>query len=156
MTLTEEFGYCIYMNKTSIRKLLAKRKSEILNNIKLLRRELSEIRAMEQALTIQSDDPKNSRNPELRSNQSLTFQDMIMLILKSTPEGATANELLEMIDGRFNKKIMRSSISPQLSRLKQKGKITLKDGVWVIISDSPETPDLFEELPQQQNGETSG
>jgi hypothetical protein len=144
------------MNKTSIRKLLAKRKSEILNNIKLLRRELSEIRAMEQALTIQSDGPKNSRNPELRSNQSLTFQDMIMLTLKSTPEGATANELLEMIDGRFNKKIMRSSISPQLSRLKQKGKVTLKDGMWAIISDSPETPDLFEELPQQQNGGTSG
>jgi hypothetical protein len=144
------------MNKTSIRKLLAKRKSEILNNIKLLRRELSEIRAMEQALTIQSDDPKNSRNHELRSNQSLTFQDMIMLTLKSTPEGATANELLEMIDGRFNKKIMRSSISPQLSRLKQKGKVTLKDGMWAIISDSPETPDLFEELPQQQNGGTLG
>jgi hypothetical protein len=111
---------------------------------------------MEQALTIQSDDPKNSRNHELRSNQSLTFQDMIMLTLKSTPEGATANELLEMIDGRFNKKIMRSSISPQLSRLKQKGKVTLKDGMWAIISDSPETPDLFEELPQQQNGGTLG
>lgn len=143
------------MNKTSIRKLLAKRKSEILNNIKVLRRELSEIRAMEQALTIQSDDLKNSKNPEFGSNQSLTFQDMIMLILKNTPEGATANELLEMIDRRFNKKIMRSSISPQLSRLKQKGRVTLKDGIWTIISDSPETPDLFEELSQQQNGGTS-
>lgn len=119
--------YTVLMNQTT-REFIAARETEILKKIKDLREELREIRVIKNAL-ISHD------NPELSESISsmLTFQDMIVSVLNAHPKGgAEALEILDLIDKKFNKQIVRSSISPQLSRLKQKGVLQLENGIWSL------------------------
>ena len=122
------------MDNTPIRALVNKRKKEIFNQIKELRNELREIKAVEQTLLNQgaSDSQSDSR----RKGAAITFQDMIVTVLENIPQGADANQILELIDKEFGKKIKRSSVSPQLSRLKANGVLTLKDNIWSLINQT--------------------
>lgn len=108
-----------------------------------MRDELREIRAIKDALIVRS-------NPEMADKVSsgLTFQDMIVAVLNGLDTGAaTALEILDLIDQKFEKKILRSSISPQLSRLKDKGVLNLDNGYWTLTTafkaKKAETPDLL-------------
>jgi hypothetical protein len=59
------------------------------------------------------------------------------------PNGSTANELLEMFHQKYGRDdIIRSSLSPQLSRMKVDGEIVREGLVWKL---PPDTPALFEE-----------
>jgi hypothetical protein len=65
-------------------------------------------------------------------------------VLKDHPDGMTALEILHEINTRyFAGRIERTSLSPQLSRLKDRdGKIVLKGNRWLLL---PEAPQLFDD-----------
>jgi hypothetical protein len=63
----------------------------------------------------------------------------VLEVLKLKPEGMTALEILAEINSRyFDGKIMRTSLSPQLSRLKDRDKkITLRGNRWYLLAEQP-------------------
>jgi hypothetical protein len=71
-----------------------------------------------------------------------TIIQAVLEVLKRRPDGMTALEILAEINARyFEGKIARTSLSPQLSRLKDRdGKIDLRGERWFI---APEQPSLF-------------
>lgn len=72
----------------------------------------------------------------------ISIMDAVMAVLQDRPEGMTANEILAEINTRyFGGTIVRSSLSPQLSRLKNRdGKIELRGKKWFAL---PAEPNLF-------------
>src|SRR6185436_5481931 len=66
--------------------------------------------------------------------QNLTIKDLVRKALTEQFEfGATANELLEFFSHAWGRSdIVRTSLSPQLSRLKQQGEIILDGQKWKI------------------------
>lgn len=129
------------MEQKDIISLIKNRKSEIINKINELRSELRKIRALENSL--------RNNNLDLFSNsvqsEKHTFKDMIIGVLKLMPDGGTANQILESIQNKYGINIMRSSISPQLSRLKQDGFLDVEKKVWKMTEKKSDYPD-FEKL----------
>lgn len=123
------------MENLDIRDLIKKKKQELLHQIKLLKADLIEVRLLEKTLSERTK--KFATEQELRKKGNMTFQDMILDVLSEKPEGARATEILFLIEQKFNVKIERSSISPQLSRLKdKKHKLELVNGLWRTINAS--------------------
>ena len=107
---------------TPLRQFLTQREAEIIEQVKVLERELREIRAARAALLAESG--------EVAPKHSPTIKDMVRQILISRPEGYRAKELLQEIQKRFGVTIERTSLSPQLSRLRESEEITLENGRW--------------------------
>jgi hypothetical protein len=130
---------------TVLRQFLSRREAEILDQMKVLERELEEIRAAWGALELETGSP--------RAKQSPTIKDMVRQILRGRPDGLRAKELLREIQDRFGVTIERTSLSPQLSRLRESGEITLENGRWYSLQipieglrppDGKRTPDPME------------
>lgn len=83
---------------------------------------------------------------------SLTMKELIIkALLERFENGATAAQLLSFFSEAWGRKdIMRSSFSPQLSRLKNDGVIVLNGKVWSLASD-----DVNENEPPKGGSETS-
>ena len=111
---------------------------------KALKAEMEEVRRLKAAIKTASGQPAKkprtrARNPE----DGPTFKDMIKVVLAEKGDGADALEIIDLIKDKFNKTLMRTSISPQLSRMKANGDLVLEDKVWFL-------PQHYEkkELPQ--------
>ncbi|MEO1046892.1 MAG: hypothetical protein AAFW59_01050 [Pseudomonadota bacterium] len=76
---------------------------------------------------------RRKANPDL---QELTFKQLTLKALSEHFEdGATANELLDFFRTRWGRTdIVRTSLSPQLTRLKRDGKISLNGKTWRLAS----------------------
>lgn len=125
--------YASTMSNATIHTFLTNRKKEIFSQIKALRHELAELRLVEQTLSgrVASDSASaGTRGIE----KPPTFQDMIVQVLAGRPQGATAIDILQLIEAIFGKKIIRSSISPQLSRLKSAGVLILENNMWRLVN----------------------
>jgi hypothetical protein len=72
----------------------------------------------------------------------ITIMEAIMVVLDHKPNGMTANEILaELNEKYFGGELMRHSLSPQLSRLKDRDKkIELRGDRWIKL---PTQPSLF-------------
>lgn len=90
--------------------------------MKLLERELAEIRTTWGAL--KGDGSAPPRQP------AMTIKEMIRQIVRGRPDGLAAGEILREIESRFGVGVERTSLSPQLSRLRAAGEVTLQDGRW--------------------------
>jgi hypothetical protein len=95
--------------------------------IESLRQELQKIELALKAV----DDSAGSRPP--------TIMQAVLEVLKDRPDGMTAQEILAEINTRyFVGKIVRPSLSPQLSRLKDRDKkIELRGNRWFRLPDQP-------------------
>lgn len=61
----------------------------------------------------------------------LTIKQAVLQILEPiAPRGLTALSILERLRTQFSMDYPRESLSPQLSRLKGEGKVTLEGGLW--------------------------
>jgi hypothetical protein len=81
---------------------------------------------------------KTLEDAEAKSAQP-TIMNAVLEVLKQQPEGMTALEILDEINSRyFNGKYVRTSLSPQLSRLKDRDrKITLRGNRWYLLAEEP-------------------
>ncbi|WEK45613.1 MAG: hypothetical protein P0Y56_11290 [Candidatus Andeanibacterium colombiense] len=81
---------------------------------------------------------RRKANPDI---QNLTFQQLVVKALSEhLTNGATANELLDFFRREWGKEIMRTSLSPQLSRLKADDVIELRGKVWHLVRNENEPP----------------
>lgn len=74
------------------------------------------------------------------SEDYASIRDLIMAALnteKFLSDGAEAGELRDFIRETYGRDIIRTSFSPQLSRLKQDGAIKSNNGRWTIIAGHP-------------------
>lgn len=100
---------------------------------KALKAEMEEVKRLRAAIKAASGDaPKTPRKRSRSPEDGPTFKEMIKVVLTEKGAGADALEIIELIKTRFNKEIKRTSISPQLSRLKASGDLILEDKVWVL------------------------
>ncbi|HZG09750.1 MAG TPA: hypothetical protein VEZ70_12290 [Allosphingosinicella sp.] len=110
---------------TALRQFLSRREAEVLKQISELEKELAEIRMTWAAL--QSETPRQQRS------STQTIKEMVRNILRGRPDGLTATEILQEIEQRHGVCIERTSLSPQLSRLRASDELTLEDGRWYSV-----------------------
>jgi uncharacterized protein YqgV (UPF0045/DUF77 family) len=138
---------------SNARDLLLNRRSEISGKVAPLVAEIARLRE----LLLQKQGEYAACQAELDQIQSalkaieeteiksqLTIMQAVLEVLKDHPDGMTALEILHEINTRyFAGRIERTSLSPQLSRLKDRdGKIVLKGNRWLLL---PEAPQLFDD-----------
>jgi hypothetical protein len=72
-------------------------------------------------------------------NRQITIMEAVLNVLNENPQGMTALEILAEINTRyFGGSLRRTSLSPQLSRLKDRDKkIELRGNVWFRLPDEP-------------------
>ncbi|MGE3251649.1 MAG: hypothetical protein AB7J28_08865 [Hyphomonadaceae bacterium] len=79
---------------------------------------------------------------EIAENEGLTLKQIALKALtEGFPDGATAAQLVEFIEKNYHRRIERSSLSPQLSRLKEHDKLLVQDGkLWKLAPKTTEPP----------------
>lgn len=102
---------------------------------KALKVELEEVKMLKAAIKGVASANSPARKRTRSTNNGPTFKDMIKTVLKEKGSGAEALELIDLIEDRFGQKIKRTSISPQLSRLKADGELTLIGKEWWLTGD---------------------
>jgi hypothetical protein len=92
---------------------------------------------------------KRKANPDI---QNLTFKQLVVKALtEQFRNGATANEMLDFFKREWGRDVMRTSLSPQLTRLKKDNLIELEGKTWHLskAAKASGTPRLFPD----ENGE---
>jgi hypothetical protein len=110
---------------TTLRDFIARRKGEIRDQLKALKAELKELQVAENALGGQE-----AAAPAAPSSSAPTIKDMALAVLSNAPDGFNSAEILAAIKEEFSREIERTSLSPQLSRLKDAGTIVLNGDRW--------------------------
>lgn len=136
---------------SSARDLLLNRRSEISGQVtplvadiarlrEALAKKQSELAAWNAELDQIHSALKAIEETETRSQ--LTIMQAVLEVLRDHPEGMTAYEILREINARyFGGNVVRTSLSPQLSRLKDRDrKIDLDGNRWFLL---PQEPTLF-------------
>jgi hypothetical protein len=114
----------LFSESTRLRKALIENESAI----SVLHGELKQIDTALKAL----DDADAKRKP-------ITIMEAVLEILRHKPAGMTAQEILaELNEKYFDGRIARHSLSPQLSRLKDRDKkVELRGKRWFRLPDEP-------------------
>lgn len=117
---------------STLRHFLAAREAEIREQIKLLRAELTELKRAKAAIENPEGLPDETAEGEVRDSTRVTIKDMVRTVFgrPEAAKGLVAGEVLEAIERSFNVKMERTSLSPQLSRLRESGDVVLQDGRW--------------------------
>ncbi len=134
-----------------VREELANMQRSLRNQLGRLTTEIEsvklELQDVDTALAAIDGKIKSSNVAQVRTNNESsaprTIKEMILEILALMPDGAEATELLSFIDERFGKKLERTSLSPQLSRLKKDGLISLSGKVWTINEEGSDESEPF-------------
>jgi len=110
---------------TTLRDFIAQREGEIKDQLKALKAELRELQVAKGALDGQvPPPPAPSGGP--------TIKEMAKTVLSAdvAKDGMTSHEILAAIKQEFDRDIDRTSLSPQLSRLKADDEVVLVGDNW--------------------------
>lgn len=110
---------------TTLRDFIASREIEIRDLQKALKLEFRELQLAKAAL----DGQQNASSSV--STSGPTIKEMARELLSNAPKGLTSAGVLEGIKKSFGRDIERTSLSPQLSRLKDDGELVLEGEVWL-------------------------
>lgn len=110
---------------------------ETLNQLIEKRRLLQEeLRAIDAAIAAYERAQQLSLFPRriTKSNESRrkTIKQDALFVLSKAASGLTAREILNELNRTVRPELERETLSPQLSRLRQAGKLTYDDGIWSI------------------------
>ena len=120
---------------TTLRDFIASRKSAIKSEIRDLRKELNDLKLAEAALSGQKLDAGQDESPP-----SLTIKDMIRAVLRNANGPLMSPNILQEIQSDFGRAIERTSLSPQLSRMKDDGEVYMTELGWLLTVTSPASP----------------
>ena len=121
---------------------LAEREEKLRSEIESLNRDLSEITVERQEIGhILSSVRINSFHQDLKPSNvaRLTIKEAVLKTLRSYNRPMGALEILDKLKEDFGMVYERTSLSPQLSRLKAEEKISLDRGAWSLKIQSPGT-----------------
>ena len=108
---------------TTLRDFIARRETEIREQQRALKTELRELQLAKAALEGQAE-------TATLGSPSMTIKEMAREVLSGQPNGLNSAGILDGIRKLFNREIERTSLSPQLSRLKEDGELLLENDVW--------------------------
>lgn len=123
-----------------VKTLLERRRASYVQREKELQAELAQLQAMirnlEAAMAVlQSSIQEHGIAGE---TPRMTIKEGVMQVLRQVaPRGLSALSILERLRVDLDMDYPRTSLSPQLSRLKQEGKIRLEGGVWFLNENGP-------------------
>lgn len=124
---------------TGIRDFISKRRAELEAKLSALAEpiyaELAELDAAEAALAPKRAQQQADGDQRATDENKMTIKDMVLDVLGVVPS-ADANEVLKYIKQRFGVELARTSLSPQLSRLKGDGKIVLRGKRWSLAQNN--------------------
>lgn len=134
---------------TSVRDFLRAKRAELqaeLGPVELklsaLRRELAEVERAEKALGPVGVDEafemifqRPIHTPANGVLKEGTIKDFVVRVLSDKPDGLVAVDILARINKRFGTKYPRTSLSPQLSRLKNEGVLERHGVVWRLAKE---------------------
>jgi hypothetical protein len=101
--------------------------------IEKLEGELAQLDTAGYALGLVNGLPRPSLGITRRVTPTVTIKEAVMSVLQSYPNGLPALQILEEINKRNSTNYRRTSLSPQLSRLKQEGKLTQQGINWIPV-----------------------
>lgn len=78
------------------------------------------------------DDPYLPETRVEKRNPEMTMKESALEILRECTGGLTTNDILDVMNDRLKTSYPRSSLSPQLSRLKGEGKVFRENGRWML------------------------
>jgi chromosome condensin MukBEF ATPase and DNA-binding subunit MukB len=118
---------------------LATQRQQIQSKIDRLERELSDLNRVAKTIGIVNG---LDIEPHItsRSRPELTIKEAALKVLRDHPEGLIALDILKEINERFGLGILRTSLSPQLSRLKQERKVNNAGMAWTLASRAQTEP----------------
>ncbi len=129
--------------KISLREFISRREAEIRELRSQLLAELRELKAAKTA--IESGDETAPFKSDARREP--TIKEMIISVLTERRGQGTAEQMISWILEDFGRSVLRSSLSPQMSRLKQDGKLRDVGGVWMLTQLHPTSGDSRGVLP---------
>lgn len=109
---------------TPLREFLSRRDAEIKEQMKLLRAEQKEIQVARAALDAEGGDDA----PYGALTGTPTIKEMAKDVLSGAQDGMTSSEILAAIKEKFGRTVDRTSLSPQLTRLKDNEKVLVLSG----------------------------
>jgi hypothetical protein len=111
---------------TTLRDFIANREAEIREQLKALKAEQKELQLAKAAL----DGPEPATSTP--KSGGMTIKDMALFVLRTeaAKDGMTSHQILAGIKQEFHREIDRTSLSPQLSRLKADEEIGLIGEKW--------------------------
>jgi hypothetical protein len=114
----------------SLREFIRAREADIQKQIESLRSELRDLALARQAI----DGAPAPRNPTVQRGTAPTIKEMILEVLEKRPNGGVADQIIEWVKADYGVDVPRSSMSPQLSRLKSDLSVHLhaKTKVWQL------------------------
>lgn len=110
---------------TTLRDFIAQREAEIRDQQKALKAELRDLQIAKNALESQSGSESSKAQ-----GTTLTIKEMAREVLSHQPNGLNSSGILDGIKKTFGRDVERTSLSPQLSRLKDDGELALDGDVW--------------------------
>jgi hypothetical protein len=136
-----------------LRDYIEQRRDAIKTQLAVLKQELRELAIAENA--IRAGVPSDARGPSTRTfgeGHRQTIKDKVVNILKNRVGGADANEIISMISDTYGETVVRESLSPQLSRLKQEGLLTLNGKIWSLSLEKKDSETTISEPFSQIGG----
>src|SRR5262249_19080342 len=108
----------------------------------------AQLAEMAAALTVLDSKPHRAeitKMGEIGNDEKLTIKEMVVEVLGVLGRGADALEILRLINERFQADLERTSLSPQLSRLKTDGILDRQGMIWILKQKGPAEagPSLF-------------
>lgn len=110
----------------TLRDFIAKRETEIRDQQKALKAELRELQAAKAAIDAT---PQTGATGQAVTG-AVTIKDMARDVLHQHPDGLNSAGILAGIKTMFDRDVERTSLSPQLSRLKDDGALVLSGELW--------------------------
>ena len=149
------------MNNESLEQFIIRRRAELKQAEELLRKKLAEIEQENEQLLAAAATARVPVDQEFtrqklsasrvpRRLKLMTIKEAVIEILTDHSGGMFASEILKELNSRHDTDYARESLSPQISRLRQEGRIELSDGIWKVTvrngsgDDAPKNADVVE------------
>ena len=108
---------------TTLRDFIAQREAEIRDLQKALKQELRDLQLAKSAI-------ESPASPATAGGSTPTIKEMAREVLSAQPNGLNSSGILDGIRKAFGRDIERTSLSPQLSRMKDDKEVVLEGEVW--------------------------
>lgn len=115
---------------------LEKREEEIIAKRKELSEELEALREARASI-----EKRQKVKKATETRDKLTIKEMVRETLLDQSEGGTSDQIIHWINRRHGTEVARTSLSPQLSRLKADGEVELdeENGIWTLTHEGRAT-----------------
>lgn len=117
---------------------LLEQQAEIERKVRAYESELGELRKAAKAIGLENDEetPSRARRPQ----PPVTIKQAVLAVLAGQADGLPAADILDKINARFSLDLVRTSLSPQLSRLKRDGRVFNQGNAWLLAEMAAAEP----------------